>query len=180
MPFDRWVGAIGAKATSVWSVRQLGHPGIGNPEPSLKSTCWIASDIPPNQGPDLTNAPIGRVRPAPARLDTLYNPGAPKNWLPVSRAPKAGLPKGSWSESSTAIETPPIPSRSDGKMSNWWAWEIGTVRMVMIWAATGATHAATRAAENGMARFSMLHLVRELGSDVNTSAPIPSSPPGPI
>ena len=59
--------------------------------------------MPPNHGPDLTSAPTGRLRPAPARLDTRYNPGEPKNRPVATRAPVAGLPKGSWRESSTAI-----------------------------------------------------------------------------
>ena len=62
--------------------------------------------------------PRGRDRPAPAPWETLYNPGEPKKLLAPRRAPLAGLLKASWSESSTAIDTPPMPMRSDGKRSN--------------------------------------------------------------
>ena len=57
-----------------------------------------------------------------------------------------------------------------------WDCEIGTVRIEMIWALAGTTHDTNTTAPNGMARFSMLDLARELGSDLITSVPAPSSP----
>src|SRR2546428_10944929 len=52
--------------------------------------------------------------------------------------------KGSSSVSASAIDTPPIPTLLDGKMSNWSPWAIGTVLIEMSCAEAGPARATSR------------------------------------
>ena len=67
----------------------------------------------------------------------------------LRRTPFAGLTNGSSSESATAIPTPPMAIACEGRKSNWWAWDTGTVRIEINCpdAAPGTSDAARRSSE---------------------------------
>src|SRR5438552_7113255 len=132
----------------------------------LPSTCCSASARPPNQVPAVENTPTGSVRPAPASCDTLYTVGELKRRAARSLTPFAGFTNGSCSVSGTAIDTPPMASAEDGKISNWSAGTSGTVWIGMVCAgAVPATVSSTT--ERETTRLVMRHLARWGSSDTH-------------
>src|SRR2546426_6870457 len=87
------------------------------------------------------------------------NVGALKKRAARSLAPFAGFTNGSCRVSGTAIDTPPMASVRDGKMSNWSAGTRGTVWIGMLCAdAVPATAKSTT--ERETTRLVMRHLAR--------------------
>src|SRR5688572_6695405 len=78
--------------------------------------CWKAAPRPPNEDPRRKVAPRGSVVPAPELPDVEKKLGAPKYCDVRTRAPFAGLTKGSSSVSASAMETPAMPA--DGRNEN--------------------------------------------------------------
>src|SRR2546429_3874311 len=132
----------------------------------LPSTCCSAGARPPYQVPAVEDTPTGSVRPAPASCDTLYTVGELKRRAARSLTPFAGFTNGSCSVSGTAIDTPPMASAEDGKISNWSAGTSGTVWIGMVCAgAVPATVSSTT--ERETTRLVMRHLARWGSSDTH-------------
>jgi len=83
------------------------------------------------------------MRPFPPPWEIEYSVGAPSSAGSAMKTPCAGFAQGSASESSAAMDTPPIPSIADGSTRNWSPDATGTD---FTWTTCDAAGAATKSA----------------------------------